>query len=212
MPTFSNSSQLGTADLELQIPTYTSTATSNSDDYVCFSIPTSMMQNRKIRAIEVIPGNIQTVHHVLVSIDPFPNSSVVTTPNCMGPQGSVIYSYAPGSSALIYPQTTNTSFGVELPQNSSVSLAMHYPAGSAGQIDSTKVRFYFYPQGTAIREISNEFLINEGLFGTPFYLPPNQITEITGSYGLTPQDYSLMSVFPHMHLLGKDLICYRYTS
>ena len=49
MPTFSNSSQLGTADLELQIPTYTSTATSNSDDYVCFSIPTSMMQNRKIK-------------------------------------------------------------------------------------------------------------------------------------------------------------------
>ena len=170
-----------------------------------------MVQNRKIRAIEVIPGNIQTVHHVLVSVDPFPNNSVVTTPNCMGPQGSMIYSYAPGSSALVYPETANTSFGVELPLNSSVSLAMHYPAGSAGQVDSTKVRFYFHPQGTIIREVSNEFLINEGLFGTPFYLPPNQITEITGSYGPTAQDYSLMSVFPHMHLLGKDLICYAVT-
>ena len=211
MPTFSNSSQLGAPDLELQIPTYTSTATATSDDYVCFSIPTGMMQNRKIRAIEVIPGNIQTVHHVLVSIDPFANNSVVTTSNCMGPQGSVIYSYAPGSSALVYPGTANTSFGVELPLNSSVSLAMHYPAGSAGQIDSTKVRFYFHPQGTIIREVSNEFLINEGLFGPPFYLPPNQITEITGSYGPTVQDYSLMSVFPHMHLLGKDLICYAVT-
>ena len=211
MPTFSNSSQLGAPDLELQIPTYTSAATATSDDYVCFSIPTGMMQNRKIRAIEVIPGDIQTVHHVLVSIDPFTNNSVVTTSNCMGPQGSVIYSYAPGSSALVYPGTANTSFGVELPLNSSVSLAMHYPAGSAGQIDSTKVRFYFHPQGTIIREVSNEFLINEGLFGTPFYLPPNQITEITGSYGPTVQDYSLMSVFPHMHLLGKDLICYAVT-
>ena len=211
MPTFSNSSQLGTPDLELQIPTYTSTATATSDDYICFSIPTGMVQNRKIRAIEVIPGNIQTVHHVLVSIDPFPNNSVVTTPNCMGPEGSMIYSYAPGSSALVYPETANTSFGVELPLNSSVSLAMHYPAGSAGQVDSTKVRFYFHPQGTIIREVSNEFLINEGLFGTPFYLPPNQITEITGSYGPTAQDYSLMSVFPHMHLLGKDLICYAVT-
>jgi hypothetical protein len=129
----------------------------------------------------------------------------------MGPQGSVIYSYAPGSSALVYPVTANTSFGVELPLNSSVSLAMHYPAGSAGQVDSTKVRFYFHPQGTIIREVSNEFWINEGLFGPPFYLPPNQITEITGSYGPTAQDYSLMSVFPHMHLLGKDLICYAVT-
>ena len=84
-----------------------------------------------------------------------------------------------------------------MPANSSVSLAMHYPEGSAGQIDSTKVRFYFYPQSTVIREIYSEFLINEGLFGTPFILPPNQITEITGSFGPTIDNYSLMSVFPH---------------
>lgn len=85
MPDFSNTSTLGAPDLELQIPTYASTATNNADDYVCFSIPTGIGQNRRIKAIEVIPGNLQTVHHVLVSIDPFPSSSVITTPNCMGP-------------------------------------------------------------------------------------------------------------------------------
>ena len=211
LPTFGNSSQLGIPDLELQIPTYTSTATSNSDDYVCFSMPTGLLQNRKIKSIEVIPGNLQTVHHVLVSIDPFPNSSIVTTANCMGPQGDMIYSYAPGSVALTYPETTNNSFGVELPANSSVSFAMHYPEGSFGQVDSTKVRFYFYPQSTVIREITTDFLINEGLFGAPFYLPPNQITTITGSFGPTIQDFSFMSVFPHMHMLGKDLECIAVT-
>ena len=211
MPTFGNSSQLGTADLELQIPTYTSTATSNSDDYVCFSIPSGLSQSRKIRAIEVIPGNLQTVHHVLVSIDLFPNNSIVTTPNCMGPTGDMLYAYAPGSVALTYPTNTSNSFGVELPANSSISLAMHYPEGSFGQVDSTKVRFYFYPQSTVIREITTDFLINEGLFGTPFILPPNQITEITGSFGPTTQDYSFMSVFPHMHLLGKDMQCMAVT-
>jgi len=211
MPTFSNHSQLGTPDLELQMPTYSSAATSSSDDYVCFSIPTNLLQSRKIRAIEVIPGNLQIVHHVLVSLDQFTNNSVVTIPNCMGPQGGLLYSYAPGAVPLVYPNDINNSFGAELSANSSISLAMHYPEGSFGQIDSTKVRFYFYPENTVIREISNEFLINEGLFGPPFYLPPNQITEVTGSYGPTLQDYSLMSVFPHMHLLGKDLICYAVT-
>ena len=211
MPIFGSSSQLGVPDLELQMPIYASTATSNSDDYVCFSIPTGLLQNRRIKTIEVIPGNLQTVHHVLVSIDPFPNTSIVTTPDCMGPQGSMIYAYAPGSLPLTYPETTNNSFGVELPANSSVSFAMHYPEGSLGQLDSTKVRFYFYPQSTVIREISNDFLINEGLSGTPFYLPPNQITEITGSFGPTAQDYSFMSIFPHMHLLGKDLECIAVT-
>ena len=69
MPTFPTTSNLGNADLEIQIPTYSSTATSNSDDYVCFSIPTGLTQNREIRAIEVIPGNLQTVHHAIVSLD-----------------------------------------------------------------------------------------------------------------------------------------------
>ena len=211
LPTFTNSSSLGLADLELQIPNYISTASANSDDYVCFSIPTGLVQDKKIRAIEVIPGNLQAVHHVLVSIDPFPNNSVVTTPNCMGPQGDLIYSYAPGALPLVYPNLVNNTFGVELTANSSISLNMHYPEGSAGQLDSTKVKFYFYSQNTVIREISNDFLINEGLFGVPFILPPNQITEITGSFGPTTQDYSFMSVFPHMHLLGSDIECVAIT-
>ena len=75
----------------------------------------------------------------------------------MGPTGDIIYGYAPGSVALTYPTNTNNSFGVELPANSSISLSMHYPEGSFGQIDSTKVRFYFYPQSTVIREITTDF-------------------------------------------------------
>lgn len=211
MPTFSNSSQLGVADLEIQIPTYSSTAGPGNDDYVCFSIPSYLTQNRQIRAIEVIPGNIQIVHHVIVSLDPFPSNSVVTTPNCMGPQGGTIYTWAPGSVPLVFPENQNNSFGVNLPANSSLSLAMHYPEGSFGQIDSTKVKIYFYPQNTTIREVTSDYLINEGLFGQPFILPPNQVTEITGTYGPTTQDYSFMSVFPHMHLLGKYIEMYAVT-
>ncbi len=211
MPTFNNTSQLGMPDLELQIPTYTSTATTNSDDYVCISIPTGLLQDKKVKAIEVIAGNVQIVHHVLVYIDAFPNNSTIITTDCMGGEGSMIYSYAPGSKPLIFPEENNNKFGSILPANSSITLAMHYPEGSYGQIDSTKVRFYFYPENTTIREVSNDFLINEGLFGIPFYLPPNQITQISGTYGPTIEDYSFMSVFPHMHLLGKDFICYAVT-
>ena len=211
MPTFPITSSLGAADLEIQIPTYSSTAGNNNDDYVCFSIPTELSQNRQIRAIEVIPGNLQTVHHAIVSLDAFPNSSVVITPNCMGPQGSTIYTWAPGSVPLVYPLSQNYNFGVNLPANSSLSIAMHYPEGSFGQIDSTKVKIYFHPPNTAIREIYSDYLINEGLLSQPFILPPNQITEITGTFGPTTSDYSFMSVFPHMHLLGKSIQMFAVT-
>ena len=48
-PTFSSSSILGgVPDLELQIPNYISNASSASDDYVCFSIPTGLTEDKKV--------------------------------------------------------------------------------------------------------------------------------------------------------------------
>ena len=211
-PSFSNSSNLGPADLEITIPVYSSNATSNSDDYVCFSIPSGLTQDRQVRAIEVIPGNIQIVHHVLVSIDEFGSSSTTITPNCMAPFGDQVYTYAPGSVPLQFPNDSLSQFGIEIPANSNIALGLHYPEGTFGQLDSTKVRFYFYPQNTNIREIKSEYFINEGLPPyPPFFLPPNQTTALSSSYGPIINDMSLMSVFPHMHLLGADMLCYAVT-
>ena len=79
-------------------------------------------------------------------------------------------------------------------------------------LHSTKVKFYFYPQNTSVRSVSTEFLINEGLPpDPPFYIPPNQITDISSSFGPIMQDVSLMSIFPHMHLLGKQMECIAVT-
>jgi len=213
MPTFSNNSTFGPADLEIQIPTYSSTATSSTDDYVCISIPSGLLQDRQVRAIEVIPGNIEIVHHVLVAINEFGSPSTTITPNCMAPiGGDQVYTYAPGSLPIEFPIDSLNKFGIEIPANSSIELGMHYPEGTFGQLDSTKVKFYFYPQNTTIREIYTEYLITEGLPpGPPFNIPPNQITQMSSSYGPIINDMSLMSIFPHMHLLGKEMECFAVT-
>ena len=212
MPTFSNNSSFGPADLEIQIPTYSSTATSNSDDYVCISIPSGLLQERQVRAIEVIPGNIEIVHHVLVAINEFGSSSTTITPNCMAPMGDQVYTYAPGSLPIEFPADSLNKFGIKIPANSSIELGLHYPEGTFGQLDSTKVKFYFYPQNTSIREIYTEYLINEGLPpDPPFSIPPNQITQMSSTYGPIINDISVMSIFPHMHLLGKEMECFAVT-
>ena len=211
LPNFSNNSNLGTPDLEIQIPTYSSNANSNSDDYVCFSIPSGLLQDRQVRAIEVIPGNIEIVHHVLVAIDEYGLNPTISA-NCMAPLGDQVYTYAPGSVPMQFPNDSVNKFGIEIPANSNIALGMHYPEGSYGQLDSTKVRFYFYPQNTSIRPIYTEYLINEGLPpDPPFLLPPNQITQISSTFGPIMNDMSLMSIYPHMHLLGKDMQCYAVT-
>ncbi len=209
MPVFSSNSNLGPADLEIQIPNYSSTATLSSDDYVCISIPSGLLQDRQVRAIEVIPGNIQIVHHVLVAIDQFGSSTTTITSNCMAPVGDQVYTYAPGSVPLEFPSNALNKFGIVIPANSNIVLGLHYPEGSFGQIDSTKVKFYFYPQNTSVREIQTEYLINEGLPpDPPFYILPNQITQISSTYGPIINDISLMAIYPHMHLLGKEIECF----
>ncbi len=210
-PVYNEGSILGNGDLQVQIPTYASKAISE-DDYVCFSLPTNLTENRTIKAVEVIPGNPEIVHHVLVYVDQT-GSEVTDTigGDCASPSNlstKLVGGYTPGSTPIIFPSQEPMKLGVSVSSGAKIYLNMHYPIGSYGMIDSTKVIFHFYPPGeTNIREVSSDPL----LINYSFILPPEQITPISASYpnsGTTSTDWSLYSIFPHMHLLGKTIGTY----
>lgn len=209
-PVFNNGSVLGTGDLTVQIPTYMSKAQGGQDDYVCFSIPSNLGQNRFIRAIEIVPGNREIVHHCLVYVDQTGSYQGDTVGgDCGGPSnGTLIGGYTPGSSPLVFPSGSTLKLGMQMPANSNIVLAMHYPEGSYGMYDSTKVIFHFYPVGeSGIREV----LAAPVLQNWSLSIPPDQLSNFTARYpasGSIPASYSLLSVFPHMHLLGKSMKVY----
>jgi hypothetical protein len=99
------------------------------------------------------------------------------------------------------------AFGMNFPANSNVILAMHYPVGSLGMMDSTQVHFYFYPdQVNQFREIE----INPIVQNFSFCVPANQTNTVHDSYQVPSfsPDLSLFGVFPHMHLIGKSIETY----
>ncbi|RYZ53777.1 MAG: hypothetical protein EOP49_06600, partial [Sphingobacteriales bacterium] len=151
VPVFSNNGDLpGTPDLVTKIPTYTSAA-STGDIYQCFVVPSGIGAEKFIAAFEALPGNRPLVHHVLVYAD--------TTGTCAqldaaapGPgytsfggvgAGSAILlgGWVPGTQPMQYP----AGFGVRLPPNADIVIQIHYPAGTAGQQDSTEIHFFFTP-------------------------------------------------------------------
>ncbi|HLP55155.1 MAG TPA: FlgD immunoglobulin-like domain containing protein [Fluviicola sp.] len=207
-PVFSPGSILGNGDLTVQIPTYASNAL-GQDDYVCFSVPVGLAQNRTIRAVEIVPGNRAIVHHALIYIDEtgtYPTDTIGG--DCMGPDAKLIGGYTPGASPMVFPSGAGFKLGMEIPVGSNIVFGMHYPEGSYGEVDSTKVIFHFYPTNeVGIREVSADpILQNWGLS-----LPPNQVTNATASYGAPngiPVDVSVLSVFPHMHLIGESIKAY----
>lgn len=212
-PVYTNNTILGNGDLTVQIPTYMSKATAN-DDYVCFSVPTYLTQNRIIKAVEVVPGNRQIVHHALIFIDP--NGIEVTDTLdglCASPSNAstkLVIGYTPGASPMILPSVSPLALGMDIGPGSNIYFAMHYPVGSYGEFDSTKVILHFYPPGTTnVRQISAAPLISNN----NFMLPANQVTNLTAQYpanGGVPTNFSVLSVFPHMHLLGTNIKAYAY--
>lgn len=204
-PVYNGNQQLpGVPDLVVTAPNYMSKATVTNDDYVCFVIPSTLTQNKKIRAIEVIPGNLNTVHHCLVFTDPsLSNSTDTIGGNCGGPvAGDLMMGYTPGATPTIFPASDNFNSGMILDAGTDIVLAMHYPEGSYGTYDQTKVNFYFYDDPVPnFREITAERLIQD--WG--FTINANEVDSVEDTYNNIPVDLTFLSVFPHMHLIGEKI-------
>ncbi len=198
----------GTPTMELQIPAFTSNAVT-TDSYVCFSLPTNLTQDRFLRAFEIVPGNPSIVHHVLVNADT--SGTVVndlsgacyTIPGDFGIGG-----YAPGATPNVFPGQAPLKLGAPMKAGSNIVLQLHYPQGSAGQVDSTKIRLYFYPPGeTGIRPV----IAATPLQNWSLFLPPNQISVFNASFSGIPFDMSLLSAFPHSHKICSSIVNYAHS-
>ncbi len=211
-PVFNTGAILGSGDLEIQMPSYMSQATSVDDDYACFTLPSGLTQDRVIKAIEVIPGNEAIVHHALIYIDSVPSNSPIDLvgSQCITPSSSTSYAtcgYAPGAAPTVYPSQSPLKMGVTMKADSRIIFAMHYPGGSYGQYDSTRVIFHFYPLGeTGVRDVYALPMLQDWSFS----LPPEQVTSESTSYTISTAypDLSFISVFPHMHLIGDNIRVY----
>lgn len=211
-PTFSTNGDLpGTADLEVKIPKYTSTATSR-DVYQCFVLPSNLTADKFISAFEAIPGNRPIVHHVLVYADTTGNCAALdaatTEPGytSFGGVGEssarLLGGWVPGTAPLTYPQ----GFGVKLPKNTDIVVQIHYPHGSNGQEDSTRIRFYFSTAAT-VRDVSIDPVLNHLTnINTPLVIPAGQTKTFTEQFNVPPLiNFSLLGVAPHMHLIGRKI-------
>ncbi len=207
-PIYSQYKLYGTPDLILKIPTFTSNAGS-TDAYDCFSIPTGLTQDRYLRAYEIVPGNYSVVHHVVVNVDTVGSSTNDLSGTCFNQAGDIgIGGYAPGSPPTVFPGKAQLKAGIRIKAGSKLVLQIHYPAGSAGNIDSTQIRLYFYPANTTgIRNINSSVpLQNWSLF-----IPANTVKTCTAKYpsgGGLPVALSMYSAFPHSHGICTSIINY----
>lgn len=199
----------GTPDLELTIPTFTSNA-SGTDSYVCFSLPTGLTQARIIKAFEITPGDPSIVHHVVVNVDSAGYTNSDLSGSCYAEPGDFsIGAYAPGSPPTVFPGQGQLKMGIRIQAGSKLVLQIHYPAGTVGKVDSTKIRLFFYPVGTTgVRPV----LVGTPLQNWSLNIPANTVKTYTAVESAASYDRSIFAIFPHSHKVAKTLVNYAYVA
>jgi hypothetical protein len=182
---------IGTPDLILEMPEEYHVAANGTIKYEYFTIPTKFIEDKWVQMAEVRPGNRVLVHHVI---------AFVKAPRKPGEDEKAkratefLVGYAPGS----VPEVMVPGRAKLIKAGSEIEFQVHYTANGTAGVDQSKVGLIFAKEPPREREMTvsardNKFVIPAGA--------PNH--EVQARYTLT-RDATLTTLFPHMHLRGKD--------
>ncbi len=215
-PVYTNGSQLGTPSLSLTIPTFTVPVNQTTDIYQCFAIPSNLVTDQFITAMEIVPGNPSIVHHVLVYQDTTGICAALDSAS-PGPgylnfggvgtnKAILIGGWVPGASPSFMP----ANFGIKIFKNAYIVLQIHYPAGDNGRSDSTKINLLL--ANSISRQVSMAPILNYFTnINAPLSIPADSIITFNEHYQLPNIDISALSVAPHNHLIGQKWLSYGIT-
>ena len=184
------------------------------DDYRVFVFETNFDEPKSLKCIEFIPGNPEVVHHVLINIDDGQCAALdANTPEygyecesgfCTGSIPFLATGYIPGG----VPPVWNNDVGLTLEVGQYISIQVHYAPNSIDQYDQSKINLFFKDEPVQ-REVKVETIVD-----TQLYIPANEVYEHYRSFdvseidGVGDNDISLLSILPHMHLIGKSWLVY----
>jgi peroxiredoxin len=197
---------LGRPDLVLSIPEPYLVGAAGDDEFRVFVLPTGLREDRQVAGIEFRPGNPRVVHHLVSLLDTTgagraldardPKPGYVSGPGGVGiPSAAILGLWTPGNSPRFLPQ------GVArlLPAGADLLLQVHYHKTGKLETDQTQVGLYF-ARGPVTREARTVIVggRHEAIpAGDPHY-------EVRTTDTL-PVDVRLLTIMPHMHLLGKEM-------
>ena len=187
-PQFTEGWQLGEPDLIIELPEVEIPAT-GPDYFPTPTIPLNISEDHWIRAVEIRPGNRQVAHHSVLFSTP---SGPLTGANGLL---NVLAVWAVGTPPTVYPE----GMGRWLRKGQTLRTNLHYHPNGTPHVDQTRVGFYF-GKGELKKEVV------AALAGTfNLSIPPREPNyEMRAAY-IVDQDINMVSLFPHMHLRGKDM-------
>ena len=238
LPLFEQGSALGKPDLVVKMRDEYLIKGNNLDNFLWIKLPYEIERDTFIRAIEFVPGNRKLVHHMnghLVSyVDPEKKKNVHEGKHWVNTEEHdsqaemyevikipydddsyptltpLVCSYLPGVLPTVYPEGIG---GYKIYKKGAFLLRdMHYGPTPVDEVDQSYFNI-FYDKGPPIRptmELQLGTLGISDIVPALIIAPDTVMTFVTEAKIL--HDISLLTLNPHMHLLGKKFLAYAITA
>lgn len=156
--------------------------------YQRFEVDPHLTEDKWFNASEVQPSARSVVHHIIV---------FAKLPNDNKRRNWIfLTAYVPGLRLSALPAGS----AKRIPAGATFVFEVHYTPDGTPHQDLSRVGFCFVDPAT----IQNEVVTTE-VVKADFVIPPHESNaEFTAGSGLAPQDLTLLSLSPHMHLRGKS--------
>ena len=218
MPEFPEGSLLGEPDLVLEFEEEHIHPGNNKDEYRYFVLPTGLVQDKVLKAIELRPGNKKIVHHCLFfedtggyaaradattpeyGFDAFNNSAGFGVEQVLN--NNQYPGYVPGQKPRFYPD----GLGQKLTAGSDLVIQMHYAPWPVDEVDKSQINLFFADENETVDRFVEDHVmvpLPGVLINGPFIIQANTRKTFVGEWKI-PKDISLIGISPHMHLLGQD--------
>lgn len=199
---------LGTPDLELQMVEPFQLPASGDDIYRYFVIPTGLISQKDMIALDLKPGDPQVVHHVNVFMDyegraraedakdDAPGFSVFGTGSFMEYDGvSAIGGWAPGADPYQLPK----GLGIPIWGGGDLVIEVHYHLTGRPTQDQTKIGLYFSDKPV------EQYVYGLFLGTQDVSIPAGDASYCREFFMDLPEEMTLIDIAPHMHYLGKTV-------
>jgi len=209
-PKFTEGWQLGQPDLVIKLPQPYTLPAAGTDVFRNFTFPVPVSETRYVKAVEILPGNKQIVHHANILIDRtqslrrldeqdaeigFAGMDVAIESENFEPDSHFLF-WKPGT----VPQVEMDGMAWRLDKGTDLILNMHLqPSGKPEMIQPT-IGLYFTDKPPTKFPMLLQ-LEHDGAIDIP---PGKKDFVITDEFEL-PLDVEVLGVYPHAHYLGKDI-------
>ena len=237
LPKFPEYSNIGIPDTTVWFDSIFISGDSKDKFYIA-TLPILLKKDQYVKAMEFLPNKNNLVHHMngrLLNYDENKKETITDGRRLLNlevPESEYIkqfkalklenddgsrpaqinsaVNYLPGVQAILYP----SGIGGFKMNKKSILIAddIHYGPIPKGKWDHSRVNIFF--TDSAPKRPINEVMLGtngESKIIPPLIIPANTKTKHT-TFLTIPQDISILTINPHMHLLGTSLKAYALTS